>query len=175
MTSQFPDMTWSSNFFWCCFVSLVKFSYWCKFHVIITGSAVITISFYKGLTRNPEIRNTLVWVLPNIWRLGQGRNTKFGTSISNKMLMYAAKCQGCSSFRLWVIKGKPTEGVKLPPFPPKPPSPPSPPPSPRYIQIRVKALLNKKFDDFNKKLVSIEKFDATARKVYIKIEQPKRK
>ena len=36
--------------------SLIKFSYWSKFHVsIITGSGVMTIFFYKGLTRNPEI------------------------------------------------------------------------------------------------------------------------
>ena len=49
MTSQFSDMMVSSNFF----VSLVKFSYWSKFHVnIIIGSAVMTIFFYKGLTRN---------------------------------------------------------------------------------------------------------------------------
>ena len=45
VTSQFPDMT--------LFVSLVKFSYWFKFHVnIITGSGVMTIFFHKGL---PEI------------------------------------------------------------------------------------------------------------------------
>ena len=38
------------------FVSLVTFSYWSKFHVnIITGSGIITIFFYKGLTRNPKI------------------------------------------------------------------------------------------------------------------------
>ena len=44
-----------------CFVSLFKFSYWSKFHVnIITGSRITTIFFYKGLTRNPEIRNTSV-------------------------------------------------------------------------------------------------------------------
>ena len=55
------------NFFSCSFVSLVKFSYWSMFHVnIITGSSVMTIFFYKGLTRNPEIGNTLVWVFPNI-------------------------------------------------------------------------------------------------------------
>ena len=93
----------------CCFVSLVKFSYWSKFHVIIfTGSGVTAISFYKGLTRNPEIRNTPVWVLPNIWRLGQVRNTKFGMNISNKILPNAAKCQGYSFYSFWVIKGKPT-------------------------------------------------------------------
>ena len=57
------------QFFWRCFVSLVKFSYWSMFHVnIITGSGVMTISFYKGLTRNLEIGNTPVWVLSNIWR-----------------------------------------------------------------------------------------------------------
>ena len=40
-------------------LSLVKFSYWSRFHVInITGSGVMTIYFYKGLTRNPEIGNT---------------------------------------------------------------------------------------------------------------------
>ena len=44
-----------------CFVALVKFSYWSKFHVnVITGSGVMTIFFYKGLTRNPENRNTPV-------------------------------------------------------------------------------------------------------------------
>ena len=57
------------KFFWRCFVSLVKFSYWSKFHVnIITGSGIITIFFCKELARNPEIGNTPVWVLPKIWR-----------------------------------------------------------------------------------------------------------
>ena len=50
------------------------------------------IFFCKGLTRNPEIRKTLVWVLPNIWRLGQAKDTKFGIDVSNEMLLYAAKC-----------------------------------------------------------------------------------
>ena len=95
------------KFFWCCFVSLVKFSYWSKFHVnTITGSGVMTIFFYKGLTRNPEIGNTPVWVLPNIWRLGWVRNTEiteFGTSVSNKMLLNAAKYQGYTFYLFWVI------------------------------------------------------------------------
>ena len=44
-----------------CFVSVVKFSYWPKFYAnIIVGSKIMTILFYKGLTRNPEIENTLV-------------------------------------------------------------------------------------------------------------------
>ena len=43
------------------FFSLVKFSYWSKFHFnIITGSGVMTILFNKGLTRNLLIGNTPV-------------------------------------------------------------------------------------------------------------------
>ena len=80
--------------FWCCVVSPVKFSFWSKFHgSIITGSGVMAIFFYKGLTRNPEIKNTFVWVLPNIYRLGQVRDTKFGMNIFNQMLLNAAKYQ----------------------------------------------------------------------------------
>ena len=57
-----------NDVFWLCFVSLVKFSYCCKFHVnIITGSGIMTVLFYNGLTRNLEIGNTPVWVLSNIW------------------------------------------------------------------------------------------------------------
>ena len=49
------------NFLKCCFVFLVRFSYGSKFHVnIMTGSGVMTISFFKALTRNLEIRNTPV-------------------------------------------------------------------------------------------------------------------
>ena len=103
------------KFFWRSFVSLVKFSHWFKFYVnIITGSGVMTISFYKGLTRNPEIGNTPVWFLPNIWRLGQVRDTKFGSKFSNKMFLNAAEFQGYSFYRFWVIKVKPTGGKLLP-------------------------------------------------------------
>ena len=58
------------------------------------GSGVFTIFVYKGLTRNPEIGNTPVRVLPNIWRLGRVRDTIFGTNVSNEMLQNATKCQG---------------------------------------------------------------------------------
>ena len=87
----------------------------------------MTIFFYKWLTRNLEIRNTPVRVLPNIWTLGQVRDTKFGTNVSNKILLNAAKCQGYSFYRFWVIQGKPTVGVKLPP-----------PHTHTHTQIRVK-------------------------------------
>ena len=49
--------------------------FWSKFHVIIiTGSEVITIGIYKGLSRNPEIGNVLVSVFPKIWKLRQVRD-----------------------------------------------------------------------------------------------------
>ena len=47
-------------------------------------------SFIRYFTRNPEFGNTPVWVLPNIWRLGQVGNTKVGTNFSNKLLRNAA-------------------------------------------------------------------------------------
>ena len=113
--------TWlHRQIFWDCFVYLVKLSYWSKFHVnIITSSGVITIFFYKWLTRNPKIGNTPIWVLPNIYRFGQVRDTKFSTDVSIEILLNAEKCQGYSFYRLWVIKGKPTRGIELPPTPPK--------------------------------------------------------
>ena len=100
------------KFFWRCFVFLVKFSYWSKFHFnIITGSGIMAIFFYKGLTRNPEVRNTPVWVLPNIWGLGRAMDTKFRMNVSNRMLRNAAKFQGYRFYRFWVIKGKSTWGL----------------------------------------------------------------
>ena len=40
---------------------------------------------------------------------------KFGTNVSNEMLLSATICQGYSFYIFWVIKGKPTGGkVKLP-------------------------------------------------------------
>ena len=101
--------------FWSFFVSLVKFIYWSKFLVnIITLSGVMTIFFYNGLTRYLKIENTPVWLLPNIWRLGQVTDTKSGANVSHRMLLNAGKCQGYSFYRFWVIVGKPTvkrEGV----------------------------------------------------------------
>ena len=74
----------------------------------------MTIYFYKGLTRNLEIGNTPVWVLPNIWRLGWVKDTKFDMDVSNEILLNAAKCQGYSFDYFWVIKGKPTWGKITP-------------------------------------------------------------
>ena len=99
------------KFVWRCFVSLVKSSYWSKFHVnIITGSAIMTVFFYKRLTRNPEIGNSSVWALPNIWRLGRVMDIKYDTNVSNRMLLNAAKLQAYSFYHFWVVKGEPTGG-----------------------------------------------------------------
>ena len=59
--------------------------------------------FMKDLTRNPKIKNTRVWVLSNFWRPGQVRDTKFGTNVSNKYLLNAAKYQVHSFYSFWVI------------------------------------------------------------------------
>ena len=89
------------KFSWRCFVSLLKFCYLSKFNVnIITGSGIMEIYFYKGLTRNPEIGNTPVWVLPNIWRLGRVMDTKFGTNISNRMLLQNSRVAAFTVFEL---------------------------------------------------------------------------
>ena len=95
------------------FVCLAKFSYWSKFRVNIlvvniTGSGIMIIFFYKGLTRNPEIGNTLFFFFPNIRRIGRGRDTKFGTYVPKEMPLNAAKCNGYSFYHFWVIKDIPT-------------------------------------------------------------------
>ena len=66
-------------------------------------TGVTKIFAYKGLTRNREIVNTPVWVLPSILRLGQVRDTEFGTNVSNKMLLTAPKCQGYSAFTVFEL------------------------------------------------------------------------
>ena len=71
----------------------------------------MTIFVYKGLTRNPEIGNIPVWVLPSIYRLSLVGDTKFSTNVSNEKLLNATKCQGYSFYRFWVIKGTPTKGM----------------------------------------------------------------
>ena len=79
---------------------------------LIPGVTMIFV--YNGLNTNMEIGSIPVWVLPTIWRLKQVRDTKFGMNVFNKMLLNPEKCQGYSIYRFWVIKAKPTEGVKLP-------------------------------------------------------------
>ena len=70
----------------------------------------MTIYFYKGLTRNPEIGNTPVRVLSDTWRLGQVRDAKFVMDVPNEMLLNAAKFHSYSVYYFWVIKRKTTGG-----------------------------------------------------------------
>ena len=59
------------------------------------------------MTKNSEIENSPVWVLPNIWRLGRVRDTNFSTE--------CCKMPGLQFDRFWVIEGKPTGGGKITP------------------------------------------------------------
>ena len=55
---------------------------------------------------HPEIENTPV--LPNIWRMRQVSDTKFGKNVSNQMLLNTTKFQGYSFYGFLDIKRKPT-------------------------------------------------------------------
>ena len=116
--SQFSDMTSLSNFF-------EGFQF--LLSSLVTGPNFMSISSlflelwqFPFIKDWPEIRKSEipVWLFFNIWRLGRVRNTKFGTIVSNKMLLNAAKCQSYKFYRFWVIKRKPT-GDKFTAPPPK--------------------------------------------------------
>ena len=93
-----------SRFFWHCFISLVKFSYWSKFHDNI-------ITFIRD------------W--PEIWKLEISLSefciisVDWGKDVPNEFLLNAAKYQGYSLYHFWVIKGKLTGGKLTPPPPPR--------------------------------------------------------
>ena len=70
----------------------------------------MTIYFYKRMTRDMEIGNTPVWVLPNILRLGQVRDIKFGMDVSNKILLNATKSQD-TAFTMSELLRKNLQGV----------------------------------------------------------------
>ena len=81
------------------------------------SSLVLELSQFSFIRDWPEIRkseNTLVWVLPNIWRLGRVMDTKFDANVCNRMLLNAAQFKGNSFCRFWVINGKPTGGQNYP-------------------------------------------------------------
>ena len=81
---------------------------------LVTGPSAMSISslflelwqfsFIRNWREVHNIKNTTVF--PNIWRLGWVRDTKFGTSVSNEMLLNAAKCKVYSFYGFWVIMGK---------------------------------------------------------------------
>ena len=60
------------------------------------------------MTRNQEIGNTPVCILPKIWRLERVMDTKLGINVPNRMLLNAAKFRGYNFYRFRVTKGNPT-------------------------------------------------------------------
>ena len=118
MTRQLLNTTSSSKFFDVVLFLLSRLVTGLCFQSV--SSLVLELwqfSLIKEFTRNLVIGNTPVWVLPNIWRLEWVMDTKFGTNVSNKMLLNVAKLQSYSFYGFWVIKGKLTGGggIKLPP------------------------------------------------------------
>ena len=111
---NFPEWRHHNNFL-SCFLSLAKFSYWSKFHVnIITGFGIITIFFYKGLNRNPEIGNTPVFCpisgdrgklwIPNLARM---------SPIKYYWMLQNSRVTALTVFEL--LRENQLAGVKLPP------------------------------------------------------------
>ena len=71
----------------------------------------------EGIDQKFEYQKHLRLRLPNIWRLEWVRDTKFGTDLSNEMLLNATKCQGYRLYRFSILRknqqwGKNT-GLKL--------------------------------------------------------------
>ena len=69
------------------------------------------------MTSSRELFDVAVFLLPNLFRLGQVRDTNFNTNVSDKMLLNSTKCQGYSFYRFWVIKGKLTRASNYLPDP----------------------------------------------------------
>ena len=116
------------NFFWRCFVPLIKFSSGSSFMLI--SSLVLELWQFYFIEDWKEIRK---WEIPpsgfcpisgdwdKLWILNLARMSL----IEYYWLLQNAR--GYSFYHFWYIKGKPTEGVKLPP------------PLPPLTQNRVKS------------------------------------
>ena len=115
MTSQFSDMTSTSNFF-----DVVLF----LLSSLVTGPSFMSISSlalelwqFSFIRDWPEIRKleiTTSEFLPISWHWGELWIPNLARMY--RILLNAAKFQGYRFYRFWVIKGKPTGGrVKLPP------------------------------------------------------------
>ena len=105
-------------------IILMGFYFSCQVYLLIQVSSQYHDWFWTydnfllwGIDQKSKNWNCPVWVLPNIWTLGQVRDTRFGTIISNKMLLNATQCQSCNFYCFCVINGKTIGwwGVKLPP------------------------------------------------------------
>ena len=74
------------------------------------SSMVLELWQFTFIRDWPEIGNTLVWVLLDIWRLGRVRDPKLCKDVSDEMLLNVAKCQGYGFYCFWVIKENLTGG-----------------------------------------------------------------
>ena len=79
---------------------------------MLSGSGVLRISFYKRLTRNTEIGNTPseFCPIPEDWA-----SKEFGTNVSNKIFLNAAKSQGYSFTVSELLRENQREGGHQPP------------------------------------------------------------
>ena len=121
MTSQFSEMmsSFTDAVYWLCFVFLVNLSYWPNFHVnIITGSGVVTIFFYKGLTRNLENGNTPFEFCPISGDWGElgVPNLARTSPIKCYWILQSARV---TPFTVSELLRKNQQGVKLLPSPPR--------------------------------------------------------
>ena len=117
MTSQFSETTSTSNFF-----DVVLF----LLSSLVTGLSFMSVSslvlelWQLSFIRDwPEIRKSEI-PQSETGRQGRAMDTKFGTSVSNRMLLNAAKFQGTALtvFELSRENQLGGGGVKLPPPPP---------------------------------------------------------
>ena len=81
---------------------------------MFNGFVIMTNLFYRGLTWNSEIRNTLVWVLSNILRVQQVRGTKFSAGVSNEMFLNVTNVKG-TTFTVSELKNRAGCKPSLPP------------------------------------------------------------
>ena len=127
MTSQFSDMKPSSNF-----LDVVLFLW----SALVTGSSFMSMltlvlelwQFY--FIRNwAEIRKSEIppsGFCPISGEAGEGGDTKLWIPNLGRMSLIEyywmlKHSRGYSFYRFWVVKGKPTCGVKIPPTPSTPP------------------------------------------------------
>ena len=125
MTSQFSDMTSSSNFFDVVLFFLSRLVTGPNFMSILP--LVLELLQFSFIRDWPEIRKSEISP-PEICPIS-GDWDKLGIPKLAPVSLNAAKCQDYSFYRFWVIKGKQTGRVKLSHSPPPP-----------HNQIRVKIL-----------------------------------
>ena len=124
MTSQFPDMT-APSIFWCCFIFLVNFSYWSKFHVNIHRWFWNYEHFFIRdwlEIRKSKIPTSDFCPISGDW-------DKLEIPNFARMSLINFYCQCCSFYCFWAIKGKQMGGKLPPPHHHHPPT-----------QIRVKSV-----------------------------------